>query len=535
MDQATIIKDPGSVQIKRALISVSNKSEIERFASELVKRGIKIIATQGTVSFLKEKGIDAEEISDYTGMPELMEGRVKTLHPKIHGGILAQKDKAAHREALLAHDIQPIELVVVNLDGFVDIIAESDDEDACLDHIDIGGLAMIRSAAKNYKNVTVVTDPKDYQSVLDDLAVHDGGVTQGLRKRLAANAFSLTATYDANISGWFQGKKTDSDFPARYSVSGTLEHVLRYGENPQQKAALYNDGSRATGVVNAKHVQGQDLSYNNVIDADAGFKLVSSFEAPCVAIIKHGNPCGVACAEDTVQAYERALKCDPLSARDGCVSLNRPLDLETAEIIVKMATKVIIAPSVASDALDFLGANEDLHVLATGEAPEAHSSRLMTRSLTGGFLVQEPNNIIITADDLEIVTERSPTENELADLLFAFNVCKYVTSNAIVYVKDAMCVGIGAGQASRTDAALLAARKAKAVSEMLDLEHSLLRNSVVASDGFFTFADSLITAADAGVTAIIQPGGSAHDKDVIAAADDRAIAMVFTKIRNFKH
>ena len=533
--QDTIIKDPSSVEIKRALISVANKSGMDKFAMELANLGVEIIATQGTVTFLREMGIECEEISDFTGMPELMEGRVKTLHPKVHGGILAQRDKEIHKDALDLHEIKPIDLVVVNLYPFTDVVEESEDEDLCLDNIDIGGMAMIRSAAKNYKHVTVVTAPKDYQAVLDDMALHGGAVTKTLRKRLAANAFSLTATYDANISSWFMGQKTDSDFPARYSVSGSLETILRYGENPQQKAALYNNGNKVTGVVNAKHLQGKELSYNNVLDADAGFKIVSNFDAPSVAIIKHANPCGMASAENVAEAYNHALKCDPDSAYGGCVALNRPLDQNTARLITKTYTELIIAPSVESDAIDFLKEHENLRLLATGERGEHDTPHMLARSLSGGFLVQQVDDVMITEEDLEVVTERAPTERELKDLLFAFNVCKYVSSNAIVYAKDQRTLGIGAGQTSRIDAARIAADKARIVSEKMELEHSILRNSVVASDGFFPFADSLIAAADAGVTAVIQPGGSIRDEEVIAAADDRAIAMVFTKTRHFRH
>lgn len=534
-NQDTVIKDPGSVRIRRALISVANKTGIDELANALVKNDIDIIATQGTYEYLKSKEFPCEEISDFTGMPELMEGRVKTLHPKIHGGILAQRDKNAHQYALKSHDIKQIDLVIVNLYPFSDVIAESDDEEKCLDNIDIGGLAMIRSAAKNYKFVGVLTDPKDYHLVLKDLDLHDGALTKSVRKRLAANAFSLTATYDANISGWFMGTSTDNDFPARYSLSGSLDKVLRYGENPQQKAALYNSGNKAVGIVNGKQLQGQALSYNNILDAEAAFKVVSSFDLPCVGIVKHTNPCGVACSEDALEAYQQALIYDPQSAYGGCVALNLPLDIETARQIMKTYTEIIVAPSFESDAIDFLATHEKLSVIATGEMSREATQGMLVRSLSGGFLVQQSDDVFITADDVEIVTERGPTERELEDLIFAFNVCKFVSSNAIVYAKNKQTLGIGGGQTSRIDAARIAAEKAQNISAVLELEHSILKNSVVASDGFFPFADSLIAAADAGVTAVIQPGGSIRDAEVITAADDRGIAMVFTKTRHFRH
>jgi len=534
-EQSTIIKDPGSVRIKRALISVANKTGIDELATALIKHNVELIATQGTCDYLKSKDFPCEEISDFTGMPELMEGRVKTLHPKIHGGILAQRDKNAHQYALKSHDIKQIDLVIVNLYPFVDVIAESDDEEKCLDNIDIGGLAMIRSAAKNYKHVAVLTAPKDYQMVLKDLDIHDGAVTQSVRKRLAANAFSLTATYDANISSWFMASSTDGDFPSRYSLSGTLENVLRYGENPQQQAALYNSGNKAPGIVNAKQIQGQALSYNNILDAEAAYKIVSSFDLPSAAIVKHTNPCGVACGASALEAYNNALIYDPQSAYGGCVALNVPLDLETARKIMNIYTEIIVAPSFESDAVDFLSSHEKLSVIATGEMSRDAAKGMLVRSLSGGFLVQKSDDVFITADEVEIVTERGPTEREMEDLIFAFNVCKFVSSNAIVYAKNKQTLGIGGGQTSRIDAARIAAEKAQNISSTLELEHSILKNSVVASDGFFPFADSLIAAADAGVTAIIQPGGSIRDEEVITAADDRAIAMVFTKIRHFRH
>lgn len=534
-ERSTIIRDPSSIMIKRALISVSNKAGLDELAQFLSSQNIEIIATQGTAQYLRDIQIDCEEISDFTGMPELMEGRVKTLHPKIHGGILAQREKDTHQTALNTHDIQPIDLVVVNLYPFVDVIADTDDEDTCLDNIDIGGLAMIRSAAKNYTYVTVLTDAKDYDALIKDMKIHDGAVTKSLRKRLAANAFSLTATYDANVSSWFMGQKTDNDFPARFSLSGSLDRILTYGENPHQKAALYNSGDRASGIVNAKQVHGPELSYNNILDAEAGLEIVSSFEDPCSAIIKHKNPSGVAVDEDIIGAYEKALSCDPVSAYGGCIALNRPVDLLSAREILRHYTEIILAPSFESDALDYLKTHEKLRVIATGEMQKDLEKRSITRSLLGGFLVQTNDTRFITADDIEIVTERGPTERELQDLIFAFNISKFVQSNAIVYAKEGTTVAIGAGQSSRVDAARLAIHKAQDRDLLAERAEASLKNSVVASDGFFPFADSLIAAADAGVTAVIQPGGSIRDQEVITAADDRAIAMVFTKTRHFRH
>ncbi|MCS5596309.1 MAG: bifunctional phosphoribosylaminoimidazolecarboxamide formyltransferase/IMP cyclohydrolase [Alphaproteobacteria bacterium] len=528
--------DPRSVLIKRALISVSYKSGVEKLASALRARGVELVATQGTSDFLKDKGIECDEISDFTGLPELMEGRVKTLHPKIHGGILAKRDNDTHRQALEEHDIFPIDLVVVNLYPFVDFVRENEDEDTCLDNIDIGGVAMIRSAAKNYQHVVVATDPKDYQLILNDMDVHNGAVTQSLRKRLAANAFSLTATYDANISSWFMGhNKGDDDFPARMSLSGSLDRILQYGENPHQKAALYNTGDHAFGIVNARQIQGTPLSYNAVLDGDAGLQIVADYPEPCVAIIKHTNPCGVACADSLEDAYLRAYASDKDSAFGGCVVLNRRVDVKLARIIMKKFTVLIVAPSFEHDALTYLSEFEKLRVIATGELPEVKAPFWEKRSLSGGFLVQNHDILQVSADDIEIVTERGPTERELQDLLFAFNVSRYVTSNAIVYAKDMATVAISGGQASRIDAARSAIYKANLMGEALEEPQNLLKNSVVASDGFFPFADSLIAAADAGVTAVIQPRGSVRDEEVIAAADDRAIAMVFTKQRHFRH
>lgn len=534
-DQSNLITDPNSVHIKRALISVSNKSGIEKLALALNARGVELIATQGTFAYLNEKGIPCAEITDFTGVPELLEGRVKTLHPKIHSGILAKRDQESHKEALAEHDISMIDLVVVNLYPFVDVVRENADEATCLDNIDIGGIAMIRSAAKNYQHVVVATDPKEYQLILADMDVHNGAVTQSLRKKLATNAFSMAATYDANIASWFMGQKQDADFPARMSLSGSLDRILLYGENPHQKAALYNTGDHAFGIVNARQIQGEELSYNNILDGDTGLRIVAGFASPCVAIIKHANPSGVAIADNIQEAYLRALASDKDSAYGGCVALNHRVDLATARAIMKNYTVLIIAPSYEHEALTFLAEHKKLRVIATGEMPETPESFWEKRSLAGGFLVQNHDILRATAEDIEVVTERGPTERELKDLLFAFNVSRYVTSNAIVYARDQVTVAIGGGQASRVDAARCAIYKAELRAKQMEEPQNLLKNSVVASDGFFPFADSLIAAADAGVTAVIQPGGSIRDQEVIDAADDRAIAMVFTKQRHFRH
>ena len=529
------IRDPRAVPIKRALLSVSDKEGLADFAQTLADRGVEILSTGGTARILKDAGIAVQDVSDYTGFPEIMDGRVKTLHPKVHGGILARRDKEDHKAAMAENDIGAIDMLVVNLYPFAAVVQDGADFDMAIENIDIGGPAMVRAAAKNHEFVTIVTDPQDYDAVLKDMDAHDGATSHALRKRLAANAYALTATYDATISSWFAAQVDREAFPRRISFSGTLQEVLRYGENPHQQAALYLDGTVRPGVATASQLQGKALSYNNLNDADAAFELVAEFDAPAVAIIKHANPCGVAIGPDCLEAYRLALRCDPVSAFGGIIALNRLLDRETAEEIIKIMSEVIIAPAVENAALEVLATKKNLRVLRTGAMPDPAAPRRQARMIAGGLLVQDTDNGVITSDRMRVVTEREPTDSEKQDMLFAFKVCKHVKSNAIVYVKDQATVGIGAGQMSRVDSSRIAAHKAQEAAKAAGIDRSLASGSVVASDAFFPFPDGLIAAAEAGATAVIQPGGSIRDEDVIAAADERGLAMVFTDMRHFRH
>lgn len=530
------IRDPREVKIKRALLSVSDKNGLIEFAKELSAHGVEILSTGGTAKAIKEAGVDVKDVSDHTGFPEMMDGRVKTLHPKVHGGILARRSNESHVQAQKDHDIGDIDLVVVNLYPFAETVASGADYETCIENIDIGGPAMIRSAAKNHEFVTIITDPQDYNDVLEDMRAHNGATTYRLRQKLAANAYALTATYDSNISSWFATHVKSDNYPRRISFSGTLKQQLRYGENPHQSAALYIvDGSVRPGAARATQVQGKELSYNNINDTDAAFELVAEFDDPTVAIIKHANPCGVATGKNVLEAYERALLCDPVSAFGGIIALNRTLNAETAKQIIKTFSEVIIAPDVEAAALDILKDKKNVRVLTTGSMPNVHEKRRMVTRVAGGLLVQDNDHGVVTRDSLKVVSEREPTEEEFRDMLFAFKVAKHVKSNAIIYAKNNATVGIGAGQMNRLDSSRIAALKAKEASEAAGLDESLAKGSVVASDAFFPFADGLIAAAEAGVTAVIQPGGSIRDEEVIQAADERGLAMVYTGMRHFKH
>ena len=535
----TIIRDPKALKIKRALVSVSAKDGVVDFVKELAKRGVHILSTGGTAKLLKDNGVDVTDVSDHTGFPEIMNGRVKTLHPKIHGGILAVRDDENHVAAMNDHGIEGIDMLVVNLYPFVETMTSGADFAECIENIDIGGPAMIRAAAKNHKYVTIITDPRDYDKVLSDMDTHDGAVTSSLRKKLAANAFAMTATYDSNIAGWFHSQLSTDEagtFPRRISFSGTKKQDLRYGENPHQNAALYlMDGYSRPGAACGTQIQGKELSYNNLNDTDAAFELVSEFDAPAVAIIKHANPCGVAQGKDTLDAYEKALRCDPVSAFGGIIALNRTLTKETAEAVIGKFVEVIIAPDADNDALEVLKTKKNVRVITTGSMPDLSQPRLSVSRIAGALLVQDTDIGRISPDELKVVTDREPTEQELKDLLFAFRVGKHVKSNAIVYAKDGATVGIGAGQMSRVDSCRIAAWKAEEAAKEAGLPESLAKGSVVASDAFFPFADGLLAAAAAGVTAVIQPGGSIRDDEVIAAADERGLAMVFTGMRHFRH
>ncbi len=532
---STTIKAASAIKIKRALISVSDKTGIEEFAKKLQAHGVEILSTGGTAKVLSAAGLDVTEVSDHTGFPEMMEGRVKTLHPKIHGGILAKRDDETHVKAMKDNDIVDIDMLVVNLYPFVETVKSGADFETCIENIDIGGPAMIRSAAKNHNFVAIITDPEDYNKVLEDMDSHDGGVTYSTRKQLAFTAYSLTATYDSNISGWF-AEQTNEKTPRRISFSGTLKQKLRYGENPHQNAALYLvDDSSRPGAATASQLQGKELSYNNLNDTDAAFELVAEFEEPTVAIIKHANPCGVASDKNLFKAYNKALICDQTSAFGGIIALNRTLTAEIAAAIIERFVEVIITPSVDVEATEILKKKKNIRVLTTGDMPDVTQKRSMVARIAGGLLVQDKDIELLDKANLKVVTDREPTKKEMEDLLFAFTVSKHVKSNAIIYAKDAATVGIGAGQMSRIDSSRIAAWKAEEAAKAAGWDEPLTRGSVVASDAFFPFADGLIAAAEAGVTAVIQPGGSIRDQEVIDAANERGLAMVFSGMRHFRH
>ncbi len=520
------------VPIRRALISVSDKTGLVPFAKVLAASGIEILSTGGSAKALREAGIAVREVSEHSGFPEILDGRVKTLVPQIHGGILGRRDNPEHLAQMAAHGIAPIDLVAVNLYPFEATVAQGAADDACIENIDIGGPALIRAAAKNHEFVTVLTEPGQYAVALDELDRH-GGTTFTLRRRLAGEAYARTAAYDAAIGAWF-AKRRGEAFPQRIAIAGTLRQTLRYGENPHQAAAFYASGARR-GVASAVQVQGKELSYNNLNDTDAAFECVAEFAAPTVAIIKHANPCGVASAATLAEAWDRAFLCDPVSPYGGIVAVNRTLDGAAAEKIAAILTEVIIAPDADAAAKQVLARKRNLRLLLTGGMPDPSLPEATFRSVSGGFLVQSRDNGRIGRQDLRVTTRRVPTEAEYADLLFAFMVCKHVKSNAIVYAKECATVGIGAGQPSRVDSARIGAWKADAAAKAAGLGETLTRGSVVASDAFFPFADGLEAAIAAGATAVIQPGGSVRDAEVIAAADAAGVAMVFTGMRHFRH
>lgn len=523
-------------KIARALISVSDKTGLLPFAHALASHGVEIVSTGGTAQMLRQAAIPVRDVSELTGVPEMMDGRVKTLHPNVHGGLLGIRDNAEHRAAAEKHGILPIDLLAVSLYPFEETLAAGGDFEALIENIDIGGPAMIRAAAKNHDGVTVLVDAADYERVLSEIQA-DGATSLQLRRSLAAKAYARTASYDAAIATWM-AEATDEPTPAWRTFQGRLAQVTRYGENPHQKAAFYKSPERREGVATAEQHQGKELSYNNLNDTDAAFELVAEFAAgdqAAVAIIKHANPCGVALAPTLKQAYERALQCDPVSAFGGIVATNRELDEEAAAEIVKIFTEVVIAPGATDAAKAIFAAKPNLRLLTTGGLPDPRAHGLTVRTLAGGLLVQSRDNAVVDDLELKVVTERAPTESELRDLMFAFRVAKHVKSNAIIYAKDAATVGIGAGQMSRVDSTRIAAWKAQDAARSAGLAEPLTRESVVASDAFFPFADGLITAAEAGATAIIQPGGSMRDEEVITAANERGLAMVFTGVRHFRH
>ncbi|TCT11789.1 phosphoribosylaminoimidazolecarboxamide formyltransferase/IMP cyclohydrolase [Tepidamorphus gemmatus] len=523
------------VPVRRALVSVSDKTGIVDFARALAGQGIEILSTGGTALVLKEAGLAVTDVATVTGFPEMLDGRVKTLHPRVHGGLLADRAKPGHMAALAAHGIAPIDLLAINLYPFEATLARGAAFDECIENIDIGGPAMIRAAAKNHASVAVLVDPADYAGVIAEIAA--GGTRAETRRRLAAKAFARTAAYDAAISRWFAAEVGEAT-PTWISFAGTLIEELRYGENPHQRAAFYRCADARTGVATARQLQGKALSYNNINDTDAALELVAEFDpavSAAVAIIKHANPCGVAVGPSLKDAYTKALRCDPVSAFGGVVALNRALDAEAARAIVEIFTEVIVAPEATPEAIEIVAARKNLRLLVTGGLPDPAAPGLAVRSVAGGLLVQSRDAGRLELGALKVVTRRAPSERELSDLLFAWRVAKHVKSNAIVYAKDGATAGIGAGQMSRVDSARIAALKSAEAAEAAGLARPLAEGSVVASDAFFPFADGLIAAAAAGATAVIQPGGSMRDEEVIAAADEKGLAMVFTGMRHFRH
>jgi len=519
--------------IRRALLSVSDKAGLVPLAQALAAHGAELLSTGGSARALREAGIPVREVADHTGFPEILDGRVKTLVPQIHGGILGRRDLPEHLAQMDRHGIAPIDLVCVNLYPFEAAVAGGAAPDRCVENIDIGGPALIRAAAKNHDGVAVLTDPAQYPDLLAELA--RGGTTLPLRLRLAGEAYARTAAYDAAIAAWFA---RDTPFPPRMTLSGTLRQTLRYGENPHQHAAFYVNGARPgprPGIATATQVQGKELSYNNLNDTDAAYEAVAELDAPAVVIVKHANPCGAAVAATPAEAWDLALRCDPVSAFGGIVALNRTLDGATAERIAAIFTEVIIAPDADADARAVLARKKNLRLLLAGGLPDPAAPGLVVRSVGGGFLAQSRDAGRMAAAGLRTVTRRAPTPAELEDLIFAFRVCKHVKSNAIVYARCGATTGIGAGQMSRVDSARIAAWKGAEAARAAGLPAPLTEGSVVASDAFFPFADGLQAAIAAGATAVIQPGGSMRDAEVIAAADEAGIAMVLTGMRHFRH
>jgi phosphoribosylaminoimidazolecarboxamide formyltransferase/IMP cyclohydrolase len=513
--------------IARALISVSDKTGLADLGRALAERGVELVSTGGTASALAAAGLTVIDVAQVTGYPEMMDGRIKTLHPRVHGGLLAIREEPAHQAAMIAHGIPPIDLLIVNLYPFEAALKRGAAFDDMIENIDIGGPAMIRAAAKNHDDVVVIVDVADYAPLLAEIEAHDGATSHTFRRALAQKAFARTAAYDAAISNWF-AREIGEQAPTWRAFGGKLASRMRYGENPHQTAAFYVGPDARPGVATARQVQGKELSYNNINDTDAAYELVAEFDAAAVAIIKHANPCGVATGATLLEAYEKALVCDPVSAFGGIVALNRKLDAAAARKIVEIFTEVIIAPDADEEAIAIVAARKNLRLLIAGALPDPKAPTLTVRSVAGGLLVQDRDNGSLGVEDLKVVTRRAPTDAELADLLFAWKVGKHVKSNAIVYVKNGATVGVGAGQMSRVDSARIAALKSKESGPGA-------AGSVVASDAFFPFADGLIATIEAGATAVIQPGGSLRDEEVIAAADAAGVAMVFTGMRHFRH
>ena len=520
--------------IRRALFSVSDKTGLADFASFLHAQGVELISTGGTAKALRDAKLPVRDVSEVTGFPEMLDGRVKTLHPMVHGGLLGIRGNAEHERTMADHKILPIDLLVVNLYPFEQTVARGADYDTCIENIDLGGPAMIRAAAKNHAGVAVVVDVAAYAVVEADMKTNNNAVSDATKKALAARAYARTAAYDAAISTWFAGELKE-EFPRWLSFAGSLKQTLRYGENPHQSAALYVTGEKRAGVAAALQVQGKELSYNNINDTDAAYELVAEFTTPACAIIKHANPCGVALGADCLDAYSKALVCDPVSAFGGIIALNRPIDGRTAAKITELFTEVVIAPGADDEARAMFAKKKNLRLLITDGLPDPRSPGRTVRNVAGGYLVQGRDTGRVTKADLKVVTKVKPTEQQLDDLVFAFTVCKHVKSNAIVYVKNGATVGIGAGQMSRIDSARIAFSKSKDAAQAAGQTGALTEGSVVASDAFFPFPDGLLVTAEAGAIAVAQPGGSIKDEDVIKAADDKGLAMVFTGMRHFRH
>jgi phosphoribosylaminoimidazolecarboxamide formyltransferase/IMP cyclohydrolase len=532
------IPAPEKVTVKTALLSVSDKTGIVELARALSEKGVKLLSTGGTHKAIAAAGLAVTDVSEVTGFPEIMDGRVKTLHPSVHGGLLAIRDDEEHQAAMKAHGIEAIDLVVVNLYPFEDVRAAGGDYPTTVENIDIGGPAMIRASAKNHAYVTTLTDPTDYPELLEQLASDNGQTVYSFRQRMAAKAFARTAAYDAMISNWF-AEALDIATPRHRVIGGVLKEEMRYGENPHQSAGFYVTGENRPGVATAKLLQGKQLSYNNINDTDGAFELIGEFapetSGPACAIIKHANPCGVATGSTLRDAYLKALACDSTSAFGGIIAVNQLLDAETAEEIVKLFTEVIVAPAVSDDAQQIIAAKKNLRLLVTGGLPDPRSRGITAKTVSGGLLVQTRDNGMIEDIELRVVTQRTPTAAELEDLKFAYKVAKHVKSNAIVYAKNGQTAGIGAGQMSRIDSARIAGLKAEEAAKAMGWAEPMTKGSAVASEAFFPFADGLLSAISAGATAVIQPGGSMRDDEVIAAADAHDVAMVFTGMRHFRH
>ena len=535
--------------IKRALLSVSDKEGLADLGKALAARGVELVSTGGTARALREAGLEVRDVSDLTGFPEMMDGRVKTLHPKVHGGLLALRDNDEHIAAMTEHAIGAIDLVVVNLYPFEATVAKGAGREEVIENIDIGGPSMVRSAAKNHGFVTILTDPADYPTLIEELAANDGATGHAFRIRMAGKAYARTAAYDSAIASWFAFADAFSNplgaealgatvFPATLPIALKRQDELRYGENPHQSAAIYVPQVTGTGgVPQAAQLQGKELSYNNLNDADAALELAAEFagQEPAVVIVKHANPCGVAQSGTLLDAWNAALQCDSVSAFGGIVAVNTELDGATAEAIASIFTEVVIAPKVSADAREVFARKKNLRLLECGTLPDPRRGGLALKTIAGGVLIQSRDSGAVSRNDLKVVTQRAPTEQELKDCLFAWTVARHVKSNAIVYARDGATAGIGAGQMNRRDSARIAAIKAREAAETYGWDSARTVGSAVASDAFFPFADGLISAAEAGATAVIQPGGSIRDDEVIAAADEAGLAMVFTGMRHFRH